>query len=182
VTLWVEDDAPTERVLVDTLGFRAVAESADAHRFEIGAGGPGTYVDVRTVGGGVRGLGGAGTVHHVAFTVADDAAELAARDRVLAAALQATEPLDRHYFRSVYFREPGGILYELATAGPGFAVDEPVERLGLALQLPPQYEPRRVAIEAALPPIRLPAPAAEVARHDAAPLDATPGAVAPDEA
>jgi glyoxalase family protein len=158
VTLWVEEGEPTERVLVDTLGFRALGEAAGVRRFEVGAGGPTTYVDVRAVGGFVRGVGGAGTVHHVAFRAPDDTAELAVRERVVAAGLEPTGQLDRSYFRSVYFREPGGVLYELATDGPGFAVDEPVDRLGLALKLPPRYEPHRAQLEAVLPPIHLPVP------------------------
>ena len=158
VTLWVEAGEPTERVLTDTLGFRAVGESEGVRRFAAGDGGPGTLVDVRAVGGFVRGLSGAGTVHHVAFRVPDDAAELAVRERVAAAGLHPTGQLDRSYFHSVYFREPGGVLYELATDVPGFAVDEPVEELGRSLMLPSQYEPRRAELEAVLPPIHLPGP------------------------
>ena len=157
-TLWVEAAEATERVLVDTLGFRAVGEGAGVRRFAAGDGGVGTLVDVRAVGGFVRGELGAGTVHHVAFRVADEAAALALRERALAAGLEPTGVVDRKYFRSVYVREPGGVLFELATDGPGFAVDEPVAALGGALQLPPQHEPRRAQIEGALPPVRVPAP------------------------
>lgn len=159
VTLWVEQGAPTERVLVDLLGFRGVAERETTRRYAVGDGGPGTIVDVRSIGGFMRGAKGAGIVHHVAFHVPDDAAELALRERAIAAGLHPTEVRDRNYFRSVYFREPGGVLYELATTQPGFTVDEPVERLGERLMLPPQFEPHRAEIEAVLPPIHLPAPA-----------------------
>ncbi|GJG89768.1 glyoxalase [Gemmatimonadetes bacterium T265] len=158
VTLWAEHADPTERVLADTLGFRALADADGVHRFEAGAGGVSTFVDVRAAGGFVPGIGGAGTVHHVAFRVPDDAAELAAREDLVAAGLHPTPQVDREYFRSVYFREPGGVLYELATDGPGFAVDEPVDTLGQALKLPPRYEPHRAQIEAVLPPIHLPVP------------------------
>lgn len=158
VQLWVAQGEPTERVLVDTLGHRAVGEHAGVRRHESGDGGPGTFVDVRAIGGFPDGVAGAGTVHHVAFRVPDDATELAVREQVIAAGLDATPQVDRSYFRSVYFREPGGVLYELATDVPGFAIDEPVERLGEALQLPPQYEGSRAQIEAVLPPIHLPAP------------------------
>jgi glyoxalase family protein len=96
VTLWVEDGEPTERVLVDTLGFRAVAEAESVRRFEVGGGGVSTYVDVRAVGGVVQGLSGAGTVHHVAFRVPDDAAEMAVRQRFLAAGLHPTGQVDRN--------------------------------------------------------------------------------------
>ncbi|HEU4631653.1 MAG TPA: VOC family protein [Gemmatimonadaceae bacterium] len=156
VTIWVEDGEPSERVLVDTLGFRPVREEGSTRRFAAGDGGPGTLVDLRAVGGFLRGTGGAGTVHHVAWRVADDATELAVRERVVQAGLQPTPVIDRNYFHSVYFREPGGVLYELATNPPGFAIDEPVERLGERLMLPPQYEPSRAQIEAVLPPIHLP--------------------------
>ena len=156
VTLWVDEGAPSERVLADTLGFRAVAEADGVRRFEAGAGGVSTFVDVRAVAGLAPGLGGAGTVHHVAFRVPDEAAELAVRAQVVAAGLDPTPQVDRQYFRSVYFRESGGVLYELATDGPGFAVDEPTDELGIALKLPSRYEPQRAQIEAGLPPIRLP--------------------------
>jgi predicted esterase/catechol 2,3-dioxygenase-like lactoylglutathione lyase family enzyme len=159
VTLWVEDGEPTERVLVDTLGFRATSERETTKRYVADEGGPGRIVDVRTVGGFMRGAKGAGIVHHVAFEVSDDQAELEVREQVIAAGLHPTEVIDRNYFHSVYFREPGGVLYELATTPPGFTVDEPVEHLGERLMLPAQYEPNRAQIEAVLPPIHLPAPA-----------------------
>jgi glyoxalase family protein len=158
LTLWVDEGEPTEKVLVDTLGFRPVREEGGTRRFEVGDGGPGTFVDVRSIGGFVQAAGGAGTVHHVAWSVADDATQLAARDRVVKAGLHPTPVIDRNYFHSVYFREPGGVLYELATKPPGFAIDEPVERLGERLMLPPQYEPQRAEIEAILPRIHLPVP------------------------
>ena len=160
VTLWVSAADPTERVLVDTLGFRPLREDGLMRRYGVEQGGAGTLVDVRAVGGFVEGAPGAGTVHHVAFAVEDDAAELAVRERVEQARLRPTPVIDRQYFRSVYFREPGGVLYELATNPPGFALDEPVAQLGEKLMLPPQYEPHRQQIEAVLPRIHLPASAA----------------------
>lgn len=159
VTLWVESGEATERVLTDTLGLRPVREDGATRRFAAGDGGPSTIVDVRTVGEFVHGLGGAGTVHHVAFAVEDDAAQQAVRERVVQDGLHPTPVIDRKYFRSVYFREPAGVLYELATNLPGFTVDEPVDRLGERLMLPPQYEPHRAEIEAILPRIHLPVPA-----------------------
>lgn len=161
VTLWVERGEATDKVLVDTLGFRTVSEHGPTRRFAAGDGGPGTLVDVRTTGGFVQGVSGAGTVHHVAWRVPDDAAQLVMRDRVENAGLNPTPVIDRHYFHSVYFREPGGVLYELATIPPGFAIDEPVRQLGERLMLPPQYEPDRAQIEAALPAIHLPRPRSE---------------------
>jgi predicted esterase/catechol 2,3-dioxygenase-like lactoylglutathione lyase family enzyme len=159
VTIWAAQGDDTERVLVDTLGFRAVHEDGSTRRFAVGDGGPGTLVDVRSVGGFVRGAGGAGTVHHVAWRVPDDAAQLQMRERVTKAGLEPTPVIDRNYFHSVYFREPGGVLFELATDPPGFAIDEPVARLGERLMLPRQYEAHRAQIEAILPPIHLPVPA-----------------------
>lgn len=158
VTLWEDDGGKTERILIDTLGFRPVREESSTRRYAAGDGGPGTLVDVRSVGGFLRGMGGAGTVHHVAWRVEADETQLAVRAQVIGAGLQATPVIDRTYFHSVYFHEPGGVLFELATDGPGFAVDEPVERLGERLMLPLQYEALRPELEASLPPIHLPAP------------------------
>jgi glyoxalase family protein len=161
ITLWVEQGDATERVLVQTLGFQPVSESGSTRRFSAKNGEAGTLVDVRTTGGFVQGVSGAGTVHHVAWSVADDSVQLAFRDRVMSSGLSPTPVIDRNYFHSVYFREPSGILYELATNPPGFTIDEPVERLGERLMLPPQYEADRAAIEAVLPKIHLPRPASE---------------------
>ncbi len=161
VTLWEMVGEETERVLVEALGCRPVREEGTTRRYAAGDGGPGTLVDVRTVGGFFRGMGGAGTVHHVAWRVTDDAAQLDVREQVIAAGLEPTPVIDRQYFHSVYFREPGGVLFELATDSLGFAIDEPVEHLGERLMLPPQYEPYRAQLEAVLPPIHLPVPASE---------------------
>ncbi len=159
VTIWADKGDATERVLVDTLGFRPVHEDGSTRRFAVGDGGPGTIVDVRSVGGFVHGAGGAGTVHHVAWRVPDDGVQLQMREVVTQAGLDPTPVIDRNYFHSVYFREPGGVLFELATDPPGFAIDEPVAELGQRLMLPRQYEAQRVQIEAILPPIHLPVPA-----------------------
>ena len=183
VTLWVEEGDATKKVLVDTLGFRPLREDVEGtRRFEAGDGGPGTFVDVRSVGGFVRGVGGAGTVHHVAWKVPDDAAQIGVRDRVVSAGLHPTPVIDRKYFHSVYFREPGGVLYELATMQPGFTIDEAADRLGERLMLPNQYEPRRAEIEAVLPPIHLPllgAPGAPAFAESGEPLSFVHRFVAP---
>ena len=100
---------------------------------------------------------GVGTVHHVAFRVPDDDAQLALREEIAALGYNVTQVLDRNYFRSIYFREPGGVLFEIATDPPGFAVDEDVEHLGEELKLPPWLEPQREQLEATLPPLRVPA-------------------------
>ena len=159
VTIWVEQGDPTVQILVDTLGFRRGSEERSTRRLLIGDEGPGSMVQVRTTGGFLQGVSGAGTVHHVAWRVSDDMAQLDMRERVMLAGLDPTPVIDRNYFHSVYFREPGGVLYELATIPPGFAIDEPLERLGERLMLPPHYEPRRAQIEAVLPPVHLPRPA-----------------------
>ena len=161
VTLWVEQGGPTERLLADPLGFRTVGDEGSLRRLAIGDGGPGAMVQVRATGGFVPGVTGAGTVHHVAWRVPDDATQLALRSRIEVAGRDPTPVIDRQYFRSVYFREPGGVLYELATNGPGFSIDEPLDRLGERLMLPAQYEPHRDGIEAVLPPVHLPRPASE---------------------
>jgi len=102
-----------------------------------------------------RGSWGTGGVHHVAWRVPDDAAELAVRERLAAAKRRPTEVIDRFWFKSVYFLEPGGVLFEIATDGPGFTVDEDIATLGEHLVLPPWLEPNRAEIEAALPPIEV---------------------------
>jgi glyoxalase family protein len=151
VTLMVAEREPTAQVLVEALGFTAAGEDATRHRF-LGADAPfGLTVDLRVEPAGGPARQGAGSVHHVAFRAADDAAELAVAAAVRAMGLKPTDQIDRQYFRSVYFREPGGILFEIATDAPGFTVDEPREALGRSLKLPAWYEPRRAEIEAALP-------------------------------
>jgi predicted esterase/catechol 2,3-dioxygenase-like lactoylglutathione lyase family enzyme len=158
VTMWAEQGDETERVLVDSLGFRRASDNGGTRRYTIGDGGPGCIAMVRSIGGFPPGAPGAGTVHHVAWRVTDDRAQLQVRDVVVRSGLDATPVIDRNYFHSVYFREPGGVLFELATDPPGFTIDEPVEQLGLGLKLPPQYEPHRAEIESVLPVIHLPAP------------------------
>ena len=162
VTIWEERGKQTEKLLTETLGFRGVREEDSTRRFAAGDGCAGTLVDVRTIGGFVSGQTGAGTVHHVAFRVADDSAQLAIRSQVIQAGYDPTPVIDRDYFHSVYFREPGGVLFELATDPPGFATDEPAEKLGEALKLPPWLEPHRREIERVLPPIQLHKPEKEL--------------------
>jgi glyoxalase family protein len=143
----------TQRVLADTMGFRRVGVEGNRVRFEAGPGGAGTRVDVLVSPSAARGHVSAGTVHHVAFRAADDADQLAWRERIEESGLSVTPVLDREYFHSIYFREPGGVLFEIATDPPGFTRDETVENLGSGLKLPPWLEASRERIEAALPPI-----------------------------
>jgi predicted esterase/catechol 2,3-dioxygenase-like lactoylglutathione lyase family enzyme len=156
VTLWAERGEATEQVLAETLGFRLLREVDGVRRFTAGDGGPGTLVNLRAVGGFPSGVEGAGTVHHVAWRATDDAAQLELRNGIQAAGLDPTPVIDRTYFHSVYFREPGGILFELATDAPGFGVDEPLASLGQHLTLPARFEAHRGEIEAVLPPAHLP--------------------------
>ncbi|HLJ55180.1 MAG TPA: ring-cleaving dioxygenase [Chthonomonadaceae bacterium] len=148
--------AATERFVIDTLGFAAQGVEEQWHGYGPDAGGSGRLIEVAEAPGVQRGEWGVGSMHHVAWRVPDDAAELAMRQRVAAAGRHPTEVIDRFWFKSVYFQEPGGVLFELATDGPGFAVDEDPGKLGETLVLPPWLEPHRREIEAALPPIELP--------------------------
>ncbi len=156
VTLCVRHLPATADVLTATMGFRRVSAHGDVVRFAVGDGAPGTYVDLRELPTGASGSGGAGTVHHVAFRAADDATEFGLREQIAASGLPITEQIDRTYFRSMYFREPGQVLFELATDAPGFATDEPADQLGETLQLPPQHAHLRSALSSQLPALQLP--------------------------
>ena len=152
VSLLLEDAARTGAILTDVLGFLAGDREGAVQRYRIPDSRVGATVDLRTVGGFPRGRQGAGSVHHVAFRTADDADQAAmVRKLIDDHGMSPTEQKDRKYFRSVYFREPGHVLFEIATDPPGFAVDEPVETLGRDLKLPSFLEARRSEIEAALP-------------------------------
>ena len=154
VTLLVGDAEPTARVLTDTFGFTAEGSEDTRHRFTAPGGTLGTVVDVRVAPGFLPARQGAGSVHHVAFRAENDAAEMEMAALARRLGLQPTDQIDRKYFHSVYFREPNGILFEIATDTPGFTVDEPHETLGTALKLPEWYEKDRARIETALPPLR----------------------------
>ncbi|WP_414834311.1 ring-cleaving dioxygenase [Afifella sp. YEN Y35] len=154
VKLLLEDAEPTAEILTDVLGFEAAGKDGSLARFQAKGSSPttpGTFVDLHAAGEFLRGRMGAGSVHHIAFR-ADEAgqAEMARRLREVHR-IATTEQKDRKYFRSVYFREPGGVLFEIATDDPGFAIDETETDLGQALKLPDQYEARRKEIEAVLP-------------------------------
>ena len=156
VTLAVEEPERTAKLMTQTLGFRQTDETEGRTRFAAGDGGPGNMVDLSGAAGFPRGLMGVGAVHHVAFRVPDDESQLAVREDVAALGYDVTPVLDRNYFRSIYFREPGGVLFEIATDPPGFAVYEPREGLGTNLKLPPWLETRRERLEEILPPLHLP--------------------------
>jgi glyoxalase family protein len=156
VRLWEREIARTRAFLVSALGFEAVGEEVGWERFAVDGGGPGCLLEVKELPSEPRGRWGTGAVHHVAWRVKDEAEELALRAVVAGEGLNPTPPIDRFWFRSVYFREPGGVLFELATDGPGFERDESAERLGETLILPPWLEPRREEIEASLPALSTP--------------------------
>jgi glyoxalase family protein len=162
VRLWQRRLEPTELLLVHGLGFQKVGVDDDWHRYGVNGGASGTLAEVKVMPAERRGEWGTGGTHHVAWRVRDSDEEMALRERVASVGLRPTPQIDRFWFKSVYFREPGGALFELATHGPGFAVDEAVEHLGERLVLPPWLEAQRQEIEAGLQPITVPqAPAQE---------------------
>ncbi len=158
VTLWVSKEEASAMVLTQALGYARAGQDGSHVRFSTdgatAAPVMGGAVDLRVVGDFLPGRMGAGSVHHVAFRAAGDA-EQAGMSNTLALRLgiRTTEQMDRQYFRSVYFREPSGVIFEIATDDPGFAADEPAASLGQALKLPSWLEPRRAEIERALPPL-----------------------------
>jgi len=156
VTLLENELVPTARFLEQTMGFRASGEDAGRFRFQTGEGGAGATVNVVHDPEAPRGQEAVGTVHHVAWRARDDAHEVEWRQHIIDAGGQITPVIDRKYFHSIYFREPGGVLFEIATDGPGFTVDETPEELGSGLQLPPQYEDRRDNLNFNLPPLTVP--------------------------
>jgi glyoxalase family protein len=155
VTLTQWNPQVTAGVLRDVMGFRAAGEGRDRFRFEAGTGGTGTRVDILVRPDAPRGHVSAGTVHHVAFGVADEPVQAEWHEMLGERGFHVSPILDRQYFHSIYFREPGGVLFELATDPPGFTKDETVEGLGSSLRLPPWLEPDRPRIEEVLPPIEV---------------------------
>jgi glyoxalase family protein len=153
VTLSERDVDPTAAMLTDLLGMDAEG-GADRSRFAM-AREPGAVLDVAAATDAPEGLQAGGTVHHIAFRAPDGETQERWRTQLVDAGLEVTPILDRRYFTSIYFREPGGVLFEIATDQPGFDVDEPLLELGRHLELPPWLEPTREQIAAALPPLRV---------------------------
>lgn len=151
VVLTVQKSEPTTKVLTDILGYSLRQEEGNRFRFATDAIDTAHIVDLVEEPAGQRGINAGGTNHHVAFRVRDDNVLMDVREKVRSAGLNITEKIDRNYFYSLYFREPGGILFELASDNPGFATDETVAELGTHLMLPPQYERSRQRIEELLP-------------------------------
>jgi len=162
-TLRLANHGPTAAFLTDVLGLKPAGDDQGVQRYTPDADPSAGAVDLLPDPEGRPGGLGAGTVHHLAWRARDDIHQQELRAALLAAGHAATPSVDRNYFRSIYVREPGGVLFEVATDGPGFLVDEPEGALGQSLKLPSRYEPRRRAIEALLPAITLPEPATESA-------------------
>ncbi|GAB3981456.1 ring-cleaving dioxygenase [Spirosoma terrae] len=151
VTLTLQNIEPTARVLTDIFGYRLLGQEGNRYRFQTDAVTEAALVDILEEPSGKLGRNAAGTNHHVAFRVENDAVQMEFREKILSAGLQITPKIDRDYFFSLYFREPGGVLFEIATDNPGFTVDEPLGELGNTLKLPKQYESSRERIEKELP-------------------------------
>lgn len=163
VRMWQHELEPTETLLTEVMGFDKVGTDEDWHRYGVEGGGSGTLAEVKVVDQSPRTsnrVGGTGAVHHAAWRMHDSDEERALRSVIEQAGLQPSPQIDRFWFKSVYFREPGGVLFELATDGPGFTVDEDPADLGRSLVLPPSLEDRRDEIEADLPPLDTSSPTA----------------------
>ncbi|HEY6978993.1 MAG TPA: ring-cleaving dioxygenase [Chitinophagaceae bacterium] len=152
VEIWEEGYERTAAVLTEQMDHTLVAEKGNRFRFAATAS-PGNYIDILCSPESLRGLSGGGTIHHIAFATPDSQTQLQARERIIKRMLNPTPVLDRQYFTSVYFREPGGVLFEIATSGPGFTIDESKEHLGETLKLPSWYETYRNQIEQAVIPV-----------------------------
>jgi glyoxalase family protein len=151
VTITTNKMQPTADILTNVFGYRLLEQHVNRYRFITDAVEGANIIDLVEVAGEVAGHVAGGSVHHVAFRVKNEEVLMQYRDRIAALGLNITDKIDRNYFFSLYFREPGGVLFELATDNPGFSVDEPVEELGTHLKLPAQYEQYRSSLETTLP-------------------------------
>jgi len=141
----------TARLLGETMGFRSAGSEQNRFRYEIAASGPGGVVDVVCAPAGIEGRVAAGAVHHIAWRTPEDSQQLEWRKELIDLGYNLSPVMDRVYFHSIYYREPGGILFEIATDPPGFTLDEPLNQLGSSLKLPPWFERIRPQIESSLP-------------------------------
>jgi len=151
ITITTNKMQPTADILTKVFGYRLLEQNVNRYRFITDAVETANIVDLVEVAGEAAGHVAGGSVHHVAFRVENEEVLMQFRDKIVATGLHITEKIDRNYFYSLYFREPGGVLFEIATDNPGFDVDEPVAELGSHLKLPAQYESRRDELEAVLP-------------------------------
>lgn len=152
VEIWEEGYERTAAVLTEQMDHKLIAEKSNRFRFAA-TDSPGNYVDIVCAPDALKGLGGNGTVHHIAFATPDEKSQQEVRAKIVQRMLNPTPVMDRQYFTSIYFREPGGVLFEVATAGPGFAIDEDKAHLGEVLKLPAWYEKNRAVIEEAVTPV-----------------------------
>ena len=157
VRLWERQLALTETVLTELMGFALLGTEDGWHRYGVEGGGSGKLIELKELPEERRGQWGTGSVHHVAWRVRDSDEQMAIRERLISAGLRPTHQIDRFWFKSIYYKEPGGVLFELATDGPGFDRDEDMEHLGEQLILPPWLETQRQEIETALPSLEMPA-------------------------
>ena len=155
VTLWLDVVEPTAVILTDHMDYQFVGQEDNRYRYQGASNDIGLYVDILHRPGQPRGRFGAGSIHHIAFRTVDDAEQLEYLQRLRQAGLRVTPVQDRQYFHSIYFRTPGGVLFEVATDAPGFPYDEPVAELGTHLKLPAWLEPQRAQIEQILPHFEL---------------------------
>lgn len=156
VTLLVRDAAESALLLTEDFGWRSLGSEGNRHRYGVDGEAPGRVVDLLETPDAPALVEGYGSIHHIAFRTPDEETQLRWRELLLAERFNVTPVRDRQYFRSIYFREPNGVLYEVATDAPGFAVDESMETMGSALMLPAWFEPRRGEISARLAPIVVP--------------------------
>jgi glyoxalase family protein len=154
VSMTLRDPEPTVEFMSTLLGYEVLRRSPDRVRVGVNGGGAGKQIDLIVSPAAPAALNGIGTVHHVAMAIGDEATQLQLRDALVARGVQVTPVMDRQYFKSIYFREPGGVLFEVATIGPGFAIDEPPAELGRTLKLPPWEEQHRGDIERGLVEVR----------------------------
>jgi len=147
ITLTLNSIKATAAILTDIFGYKLIDQEVNRYRYATDAVENATIVDLVELPEEKRGLNANGTIHHVAFRVPNDEILMKFREKIEDYGLQITPQIDRQYFHSLYFREPGGVLFEIATDNPGFTVDESLEELGQNLKLPAQYEPQREAIE-----------------------------------
>ncbi|WP_099827509.1 ring-cleaving dioxygenase [Oceaniglobus indicus] len=160
VTLWLRNPDRTARLLTDVFGYASAGQASEGgetrYRFVADGQGRGSVIDLMTSDVTAAGRPGAGTIHHVAFRAETDDVQMGWQETLRAQGFDVTPQIDRQYFNAIYFREPGGVLFEIATDPPGFATDEPMEKLGQALKLPEQHERLRDQIERILPPVTVP--------------------------
>ncbi|WP_415183205.1 ring-cleaving dioxygenase [Phaeovulum sp.] len=160
VTLWLDNPDRTARLLTDVFGYASAGEASQngetRYRFLAAGQGRGSAIDLITSDVASIGRQGAGAIHHVAFRAENDDAQKGWQETLRSQGLDVTPQIDRQYFNAIYFREPGGVLFEIATDPPGFATDEPMETLGQELKLPAQHERLRDQIERILPPVTIP--------------------------